>query len=286
MLILKPSKKKILVICLLFLTLASICFFIEPISNKITQGTHIIGVYESILFYLLFVYYLLQLVPGYAKLTMDDSGFSETWFFRQRITIPWSSADIKKCKQLKAGDTLYVNSVNEQLFSRKIACKGTYKISDKYLYQKIIELLKTNSSIVNSNKRYYFILGRMRKALLIIFAVIIVAFNSYYLSNEKTEPAFIEQVKHWQQQGNTDKQLFELFKIYGFYWKNQLKQFDRNLFHRILLQESQQIEELIIKRKQPLLDIKKAQIEQQLISCREKYLYYDESLYYQCLEKI
>jgi len=287
MLILKPSKKKIIASSFLFLILACICYFIEPLSNKITFGTHIIGVYESTLFYLLATYYLLQLIPGYAKLTIDENGFSEIWFFRQRINISWLTVDIEKSLQTKTGDIIYINSLNEQLFSRKIAFKGTYSLADKVIYQKFLELLKsTNLQKSKVNKNCYLLLSKTKSSLLITFTLIVIAFNSYYLMNEKPDQAFIEQISYWQQQGNTDQQLFELFKVYGFYWKSQLKQFDRKLFYRILLQESQQIEALILKRKQSLSEIKKSQIKQLLSDCKDKFLYYDETMYLKCLEKI
>ena len=287
MLILKPSKKKNLVTFFLFLILASICIFIEPITNKITFGTYIIGMYESTFFYILAIYYLLQLIPGYAKLTIDDSGFSEIWFFRQRINIPWLFIDADKSLQIQTGDILYINSLKEQLFSKKIAFKGTYSLSDKALYQKFLEHI--NSSKLQkskTNKNCYLLLSKTKSTLLITLIFMVIAFNSYYLTNEKPDQAFIEQVNYWQQQGNNDKQMFELFKVYGFYWKKQLKQSDRKLFYRILLQESQQIESLILKRKAPLLDAKKRQIKQQLTDCKEKYLYYNETQYLKCLEKI
>ncbi|MFK5892410.1 MAG: hypothetical protein QM504_04220 [Pseudomonadota bacterium] len=286
MLILKPSKKKIFLNSFIFLSFATICFFIEIITNKITQGTQLIWIYESIFFYLLASYYLVQLIPGYAKFIIDEKGFSEIWFFRQRINVSWTSIDINQSKQTRAGDTLYINSEKEQLFSRKMVCKGAYSLSDKLLYPKIIEQLSHFSKTTKTNGNHYLVLGQMKAILLLALTIIIIAFNSYYLSSEKTDVDFIEQVKYWQQQGNTDKKLFESFKVYGFYWKNQLKQFDRNLFHRILLQESQQIESAMLKRREQMSAAQKIHFKQQLQYCKDNYLYYDENSYLQCLDKI
>ncbi len=286
MLILKPSVRKILFLCFVFILLASLCFFIEVISNKITYGTHIIRIYEFIFCILLAGYYLIQLIPGYAQFIIDEKGFSEIWFFRQRINISWLSIDLQKCKQAGAGDTLYINSINEQLFTSKKVCKGTYSLSEQGLYQTIIEQLERFSKITRTKGNRYLVFVKLKSTLLVVFSIIIIALNSYFLNTEKTDPAFIEQVRYWQQQGNTDEQLFELFKIYGFYWKNQLKQFDRKLFYRILLKESVQIEQLMFKRNQTMPGFDKEQFKQQLTDCKNKYLFYDETMYLQCLDKI
>jgi hypothetical protein len=286
MLILKPSKKKVFFFSFLFMLLAAICFFIEILTNKITQGTQLISIYESIFFYLLACYYLVQLIPGFAKFIIDKNGFREIWFFRQRINLSWLSIDSKRCKQNRAGDTLYINSENEQLFSRKMVCKGAYSLSDQALYQKILQQFNHFSKITKTNGKHYLVLGQMRTTLLISLSILIITFNSYYLTSEKIDTAFVEQVNYWQQQGYTDEQLFESFKVYGFYWKSQLKQFDRKLFHRILSQESRQIEKAMLKHNKSLSDAEKKQLQRKYTECKNQFLYYDEIEYLKCLEKI
>jgi hypothetical protein len=308
-LILIPSKKKILFYSFVFLSFATACFFIEVITNKITQGTHLIRFYESVIFYLLAAYYLVQLIPGYAKFMVDDKGFKETWFFRQRIKILWLSIDSTQSKQLTSGDTLYLNTEKGRLFSRKMVCKGCYNISDSQLYQNFIKLKQLNplfnkatkGTVKDTVKGSYLVLGRMRLILLVTFSLIIILFNSYYLSNENPDKDFIQQVDIWKEearvqgklQTSMDKQLFESFKVYGFYWKQQLKQFDRQLFHRVLLQESIQIEKALFKQKikqkestQVMLEAEKLKFKDQLLKCKDNYLFYDEIKYLQCLENL
>ncbi|MFK5985850.1 MAG: hypothetical protein QM479_10535 [Pseudomonadota bacterium] len=313
--ILKPSIKKIFVFSFFYFTLATLCFFIEAISNKITDGTYIISVYESSFFYLLGCYYLVQLLPGYAQLKIDSQGLSEIWFFRHRIYISWSDINIKKCKNSKHGDSLYLNIDNNLLFTKKMVSKGCYKLSDMAIFQNAIEYAQSylNSANLNTTKKSqlkkiepnnatkYFVLVNMKTKLILALMMIIIIFNGYFLSNETPDASFIEQVQLWQQQGKQqlpsqklpsgklDKQLFELFKVYGFYWKTQLKQFDRELFFRILEQESLQIEALMLKRKQAgksFTKLEKTEFQQQLDNCKKKFLYYDETIYLQCLERI
>lgn len=64
---------------------------------------------------------------------------------------------------------------------------------------------------------------------------------------------------------------------------------DRKLFHQILLQESKQIEKALIKQKQAqqlMLEDEKAQFHLLLEQCKDRFLFYDEDMYLQCLEKL
>ncbi len=296
-LIFSPSKKKIFIYSFIYILLASLCFFIEILSNKITQGTYFISVYESTFFYFLACYYLVQLIPGFAQLIIDNNGVKESWFFKERIHIAWDLIDSNKCNVLKQGDTLYLNTDDsrggKQLFSKKMLCKGCYTLSDKQLYPKLLDNVKNSHPIKTVQKNQYFTLVKMKANLILGLLLLTVAFNVFYLNNEKPDTDFVEQVQLWQKELaddiQSDKKLFELFKVYGFYWKTQLKQFDRELFHKILNQESQQIEAVMLKNKErdkKLSGVEKKKFKQQLKNCKDKFLTYDENLYLQCLEMI
>jgi len=290
-LIITPSPKKLLPIIVVSLLLAVLCFSVEDIFNKITFGTQIIRLYETVFFIMLAGYFALQLIPGFAKLIIAAEGYREIWFFRQRIQVQWSEINSSKSSQQKTADTLYLNHIDEQLLSRKLALKGIYPPAMSALFEKFMAQVKDSESNtpVTTGQQYYFSLSQIRKSLLLIFSVLLLAFNSFYLSNEKVNYDFVEQIKVWQQEGKNSEQLFDALKIYGMAWKKELKRFDRRLYFQVLEIESSRIEELMLKyfqeNNQPSDAVLKL-YKESLTDCRKRFLFLDETAYMQCLDKI
>jgi len=285
-LILTPSPKKLLPIIVVSLLLAVLCFSVEDIFNKITFGTQIIRLYETVFFIMLGGYFIIQLIPGFAKLIVSPEGYRETWFFRERIQVKWSDINKNKSSQQKGADTLYLNHTNEQLFSRKLALKGIYQPAMTEIFEKFMTQV---DDLDKASQQYYFSLSRIRISLMLVLTVILIAFNGFYLNNENTNDDFVEQVKTWQQEGKSPEQLFDALKIYGLAWKKELKQLDRSLYFQVLEVESSRIEVLMLKyfqeNTQPSNAVLK-QYKESLAECRNRYLFLDETAYLYCLDKI
>jgi|GEM_PF-3179846 len=283
---LTPSYKKLVLLALLSLFITGLCLSIEVIFNKITEGTQIIVMYESLFFMVVSAYFALQMLPSFAKVEIDDQGYREIWFFRQRIRVKWEDIDTTQCIENRAGDTLYLNNKNEQFFSRKLAVKGIYVPSIKDIYNHFVGFSK---QVQSSQENFYFSLRQIRRTLLIAFMVVFILFNGFYLSMEENNIAFQEQLKIWQQQNKTPEQLFEELRKYGMGWKSAMKKLDRNLYFKVLEVESSRIERLMLKyfqdnhqpSKEVLEDFKKG-----MARCRQQYLYKEENAYLHCMNRL
>jgi len=281
-----PAAKKLLPLTFISLVLAIICLLIEPIFNKITDGTQIIADYESLFFLLASGYFAVQLIPGFARLVIDAEGYREIWFFRQRIRVKWMDIDREKCQFDLNGDTLYLNNNNEQLFSRKVAVKGTYTSSIRDIYKQFLEFSDT---VQPSHPAFYFSLRKIRRIFVITFVIVFIIVNGFYLTLEQNNMAFKQQFKSWQEQHYSSEQLFDELKKQGLGWKKELKQLDRSLYFQILKVESSRIEALMLKyfkhNNQPSAAVLE-HFKQEMIECRERYLFKDENAYLLCLNKL
>ncbi len=250
--------------------------------NRSTEAIEQLSYYQFILYTIVAFFFLIQLIPGFSRLIITKEYIEEYWFFRRRYRFFFKDIFYDHQPQVNQGllaASLYIHRNNAGLLSTRKLIKGIYKLTDQQIYSQFAHRLEKNKN--HARFRLYF--KSFATLFIAIFMLLYFFIHAYYLQVNSIDQDFREQVVYWQNQGLNEQQLFDRLKIYGFFWKEQIRQFDYRLYKKLIRHEAKLIESRLIKK----IPREKQQNAMDKINfCRERYLLSQHHYYFVCLSEI